>query len=104
MTINDNITNEKTQFDANREAVKISAIHQVTLINISFSQLQKCYILVKKRVIEQTNFLFSPFPKAFKKQIKTIEDFRGKQMKEREEQRKQLVKSSSEKEPVTLLK
>ena len=51
MTINDNITNEKLQFDANREAVKISAIHQVTLINISFSQLKKCYILVKKRVI-----------------------------------------------------
>ena len=57
-----------------------------------------------KRVIEQAIFLYSPFPKALKKQIKTIEDFGGKQMKEREEHRKQLVKSSSEKEPVTLLK
>ena len=55
-------------------------------------------------MIEQAIFLYSPFPKALKKQIKTIEDFGGKQTKEREEHRKQLVKSSSEKEPVTLLK
>ena len=48
MTINDKITNENLQFDSNREVVKISAIRQVTLINISFSQVQKCYLLVKK--------------------------------------------------------
>ena len=33
----------------------------------------------KTKVIEQANFTYSPFPKAFKKQTKTIEEHERKQ-------------------------
>ena len=46
--------------------------------------------------MEQATFAYSPLGKAFKKQIKTIEDQAEKQIKT-EDHRKQLVKSSSEK-------
>ena len=54
--------------------------------------------------IEQANFTYSPLSKAFEKQIKMIEDQEEKQMKVLEDYGKDLVKSSSEKVYLTLLK
>ena len=48
--------------------------------------------------------MYAPLGKAFEKQIKTIEDQWGKQIKALEDHRKQLVKSNSEKEYLTLFK
>ena len=72
MTINDQIRDEKIQYDINREAAKISAsssgkIHKyLTGEDILPSNQQQ--------IIEQAKFTYSPSGKAFEKQIKTIED------------------------------
>ena len=63
MTINDQIKDEKLQYNINREAAKISAL--------SSNQQQ---------IIEQTKFTYSPLEKAFHEQIKTIEDQGKKQV------------------------
>ena len=55
-------------------------------------------------MIQQANFTYSPLGKAFGKQIKRIEDQGEKQIKVLEEHGKQLIKSSGEKELLTLLK
>ena len=59
MTINDQIKDEKLQYDVNREAAKISALS------------------TQQQIIEQTKFTYSPLGKAFDKQMKTIE-YQGK--------------------------
>ena len=38
----------------------------------------------QSRIIEQTTFTYSPLAKAFEKQIKEIEDYREKKIKEQE--------------------
>ena len=55
-------------------------------------------------MIEQAKITYSPLGKAFENQVKTTEDQGEKQIKALEEYGKQLVKSSSEKELLTLLK
>ena len=51
MTIDDQIKDEKLQYNINREAAKISALsHQVKIINASFLQVKKYYYLIKKRL------------------------------------------------------
>ena len=74
MTINDQIKDEKLQYNINREAAKISAL--------SSGKIHKCEYLTGKdilpsdqqQIIEQVKFTYSPSGKAFEKQIKTIED------------------------------
>ena len=56
----------------------------------------------QSRIIEQAEFTYSSFGKAFEIQIKIIEDQGEKQIKALEDNGKQSVKSSSEKEPPTL--
>ena len=58
----------------------------------------------QRRVTEQAKFTYSLLGIAFEKQIKTIEDQGGKQIKALVEYGKQLVKSSGEKGYSTLLK
>ena len=70
MTINDQINDEKLQYNINREAAKISGkfykYEYLTGEDILPSNQQK--------IIEQTKFTYSHLGKAFDKQIKTIED------------------------------
>ena len=81
MTIDDQIKDEKLQYDINREAAKISAL--------SSSKFNKCEYLTgeeilpsnKQQITEQSKFEYSPLGKAFKKQVKTIEDPGEKQIK-----------------------
>ena len=68
MTIEDQIRDEKLQYDINREAAKISAL--------SSGKIHKYDYLT-----EQAKFTYSPLAKAFEKQTKTIEDQREKQIK-----------------------
>ena len=37
-------------------------------------QVKKCYLLIKKKIIEQAKFTYSPLGKAFEKQTKTVAD------------------------------
>ena len=68
MTINDQIRDEKQQYDINKEDVtgKIDKYEYLTGEEILPSNQQQ--------IIEQAKFTFSPLGKAFEKQIKTIED------------------------------
>ena len=80
MTIEDQIKDEKLQYDINREDAKISAL--------SLSKIDKCEYLTgeemlpsdQQQIIEQAKFTYSPLGKAFEKQTKTIED-QGKKIK-----------------------
>ena len=73
MTINDQIKDEKLQYNINREAAKISSgKYHLNGEDILPSTQQQ--------IIEQTKFTYSPLGKAFDKQIKTIEDQGKKQV------------------------
>ena len=65
MIINDQIRDEKLQYDINRKAAKISAL----------------YILLVNFLKSQVRFTYSSLGKAFEKQTKTIEDQVEKQLK-----------------------
>ena len=59
----------------------------------------------QSRITEEAKLSYSPFGKAFfSRKKKTIEEQRRKQIEAIEEHGKHLVKSSSEKESLTLLK
>ena len=58
----------------------------------------------QSRIIEQAKFTYSPLGKAFEKQTKTIEEQGRKQIEAIGEHRKRLVKSSSEKQSLTIIK
>ena len=81
MTIEDQIKDEKLQYDINREAAKILAL--------SSGKIDKCEYLTgeeilpsnQQRIIQQTKFNYSPLGKAFEIKIKTNKDQRKKQVK-----------------------
>ena len=74
MTIQDQIRDEKLQYDINGEAAKISAL--------SSGRIDKYETLLsnQQQIIEQAKFSYSPLGKAFEKQTKTIEDQGEKQI------------------------
>ena len=49
MTINDQIRDEKLQYDIHREAAKISALSQAKLINMNILPVKKYYCLISNR-------------------------------------------------------
>ena len=73
---------------------KYQHYHLENLINANILQVYKYYLLIKKRVIEQAKFAYSPLGKAFGKQTKTIEDQDKKKIKAVEDHGKQLVESN----------
>ena len=80
MTINDQIKDEKLQYNINREAAKISALSSGKLHKYEY--LTGEYILPsnQQQIIEQTKLTYSSLGKAFDKQTKTIEDQGKKQV------------------------
>ena len=81
MTINDNIREEKLQYDINREATKISALSSDRIHKYEYLTGEDILPTKKQQIIEQAKFTYSPLGKAFEKQIKTIEDQGEKQVK-----------------------
>ena len=81
MKINDQIRNEKLQYNLNREAAKVSALSSGNIHKYGY--LKGEYILSsnQQQIIEQAKFTYSPLGKAFEKQIKAIEDQGNKQIK-----------------------
>ena len=49
MTIDDQIKDEKLQYDINREAAKISALSSENLINMNILWLKKYYLLIRNK-------------------------------------------------------
>ena len=80
MTINDQIKDEKLQYDINREAAKISALSLGKLHKYEYLAGQDILPSTQQQIIGQTNFTYSPSGKAFDKQIKTIEDQEKRQV------------------------
>ena len=73
MTINDQIKDEKLEYDINREAAKISALSSDKIHKYEYLTGEDILPSNQQQMIEQAKFTYFPLGKAFKKQIKTIE-------------------------------
>ena len=80
MTINDQIRDEKIQYDINREAGKIAALSPGKTRKYEYLTGEGILPSNQQQIIEQAKFTYSPLGKAFEKQIKTIEDQGQKQV------------------------
>ena len=80
MTINDQIRDEKLQYDVNREAAKISFLSSGKIHKYEYLTGEDILPSNQQQIIEQTKFTYSPLEKAFEKQIKTIENQEEKQI------------------------
>ena len=80
MTIEDQIKDEKLQYDINRKAVKISALSSGKIDKYEYLTGEEILPSNQQQIIEQAKFTYSPLEKAFQKQTKTIEDQGKKQV------------------------
>ena len=81
MTIDDQIRDEKLQYDINREAAKISALSSGKINKYEYLTGEEILSSYQKQIIEQAKFTYSSLGKAFEKQIETIEDQGERQIK-----------------------
>ena len=81
MTINDQIRDEKLQYDINREAAKTSALSSGKIHKYEYLTGEDILPSNQQQIIEQAKFTYSPLGKTFEKQIKTIEDQGERQIK-----------------------
>ena len=80
MTNQDQIRDEKLQYDIIREAAKISALSSDKIDKYEYLTGEELLPSTQQQIIEQVKFTYSPLGKAFEKQTKTIEDQRKKQI------------------------
>ena len=80
MTIEDQIRDEKLQYDINRQAAKISALSSGKTDKYEHLTGEDKLPFNQQQIIEQAKFTYSPLGKAFEKQAKTIEDQGKKQI------------------------
>ena len=73
MTINDEIRDEKLQYDFNREVAKISALSSGKIHKYEYLTGEDMLPSNQQQKIKQARFTHSRLGKAFEKQIKTIE-------------------------------
>ena len=81
MTIEDQIRDEKLQYDINSEAAKISALSSGKIDKYEYLTGEEILPSNQQQIIEQAKFTYSPLGKAFEKQTKTIEDQGKEQVK-----------------------
>ena len=74
MAINDQIRDEKLQYDINRKAAEISALSSGKIDKYEYLPGNEILPPNQQQIIEQAKFTYFPFGKKFEKQIKTIED------------------------------
>ena len=72
MTIDDQIRDEKLQYDINREAAKISALSSGKIDKYEYLTGEEILPSNQKQIIEQAKFTYSPLGKAFEKQVKQL--------------------------------
>ena len=90
MTTEDQVQDEKLQYDINREAAKISALSSGKLDKYEYLTGEEILPSNQQQIIQQAKFNYSPLGKAIEKQRKTIEDH-GKKQVEAIQDNKQLV-------------
>ena len=104
MTIEDQIKDEKLQYDINREAAKISALSSGKIDKYEYLTGEEILPSNQQRIIQQTKFNYSPLRKNFEKQIKTIEDQGEKQIKAIQDNKQPLISDSDYKNKLLLSK
>ena len=80
MTMEDQIKDEKLQYDINREAAKISALSSGKIEKYEYLTSEEILPSNQQQIIYHAKFNYSPLGKALQKQIKTIDDQRKKQV------------------------
>ena len=80
MTIEDQIKDEKLQYDINREAAKISALSSGKLDKYEYLTGEEILPSNQQQIIQQAKFNYSPLGKATEKQMKIIKDQGEKQV------------------------
>ena len=80
MTIEDQIKDEKLQYDINREAAKISTLLSGKLDKYEYLTGEEILPSNQQQIIQQAKFNYSPLGKALEKQRKTIKDQGEKQV------------------------
>ena len=90
MTIEDQIKDEKLQYDINREAAKKSALSSSKLSKYEYLTGEEILPSNQQQLIQQAKFNYSPLGKAFEKKVKTIKD-QGKEQVKAIQDNKQLA-------------
>ena len=96
MTIDDQIKDEKLQYDINREAAKISALSSGKIDKYEYLTGEEILPSNQQQIIEQAKFTYSPLGKAFEKQAKTIKDQGEKQIKAIQDKSTEKIKKYSD--------
>ena len=104
MTIENQIKDEKLQYDINREAVKISALSSGKIDKYEYLTGEEILPSNQQQIIEQATFTYSPLGKAFEKQTKTMEDQGEKQIKAIQDNKQQLISNDDYKNKLLLSK
>ena len=104
MTIEDQIKDEKQQYDIDREAVKISALSSGKIDQNEYLTGEEILSSNQQQIIEQAKFTYSPLGKAVEEQTKTIEDQGGKQIKAIQGNEQQLISNDDYKNKLLLSK
>ena len=104
MTLEDQIKDEKLQYDINRETAKISALSSGKIDKYEYLTGEEILPSNQQQIIEQAKFTYSPLGKAFEKQTKTIEDKGEKQIKAIQDNRKQLISDDDYKNKLLISK
>ena len=74
MTVDDQVKDEKLQYDINRETAKISALSSGKIAKYEYFTGKEILPSDQIRIIEEAKFTYAPLGKALEKRIKTIED------------------------------
>ena len=80
MTIEDQIRDEKLQFDINRESPKVPALSSGKIDKYEYLTGEEILHSNQQQIIEPAKWTYSPLGKAFEKETKTIEDQGEKQV------------------------
>ena len=78
MTLEDQIRDEKLQYDIDREAANISSLSSGNTNKYEYLTGEEILPSNQQQIIEQAKFIYSPLEKAFEKQIKTTIKDQGK--------------------------
>ena len=100
MAINDQIRDEKIQYDINIEAAKISALSSGKIRKYDYLTGEDILPSNQQQIIEQAKFTYSPLGKAFKKQLRTIEDQGQKQVDALKVLEPKAIESGSNNKPI----
>ena len=91
MTIEDQIRDEKLQYDINRDVAKILALSSGKIDKYEYLTGEKILPSNQQQIFEQAKFTYSTLGKAFQKQTKAIKDQGEKQTEAIQDNKKQLA-------------